>query len=162
MRDLSVFDKNSFDLVHHPYSINFVSGVTEVFREVARVLRSGGSYQVSFANPFVMGIKQNDWNGEGYILKELYQSGTEISYPDQDWVYDQDKNEPIPQPKEYRHKLSDVMNTLVKTGFIIRHISDNDSMHPDPEADPGSWDHFVAFAPPWLSVLAVYRPDLKF
>mgnify|MGYP007034349507 FL=1 len=27
-------------------------------------------------------------------------------------------------------------------------------MHPDLNAEPGSWDHFVAFAPPWLSIWA--------
>jgi ubiquinone/menaquinone biosynthesis C-methylase UbiE len=162
MRDLAEFEKDSFDIVHHPYSINFVPDTGEVFREVSRVLKKGGLYQVSFANPFVMGIKQDNWNGEGYILKEPYLSGAEISYPDQVWVYDQSENKPIPQPKEYRHYLSDVMNNLIENGFIIRFVSDNDSMNPDSNAEPASWDHFVSFAPPWLSIFAFYQPDLKF
>ncbi len=44
MRDLSSFEKGSFDIVHHAYSINFVPSVRQVFQHVARVLRSGGVY----------------------------------------------------------------------------------------------------------------------
>jgi ubiquinone/menaquinone biosynthesis C-methylase UbiE len=162
MRDLSAFAKDSFDIVFHPYSLNFVPDFGEVFREVSRILKKGGSYQVSFANPFVMGIKQDNWNGDGYVLSEPYQGGAEISYPDQNWVYDKSKNEPIPPPIEYRHKLSEIMNGLIGFGFMIRSVSDGESMYPDPNAEPASWDHFVAYAPPWLTVLAIYRPDLKF
>jgi hypothetical protein len=32
------------------------------------------------------------------------------------------------------------------------------SIYPDPDAAPGSWDHFVAVAPPWLVVLCQYQP----
>ena len=32
--------------------------------------------------------------------------------------------------------------------------ADNADMHPDGDEAPGSWDHFVAFAPPWLTILA--------
>ena len=53
MRDLSMFPDDHFDLVWQPYSINFVPSVEPVFREVARVLKPGGIYYLSFANPFV-------------------------------------------------------------------------------------------------------------
>ena len=32
--------------------------------------------------------------------------------------------------------------------------ADSSDMHPDGGATPGSWDHFVAYAPPWLTILA--------
>lgn len=162
MRNLSEFEQNSFDIVYHPYSLNFVPDTREVFKGVASVLTNQGIYNFSFANPFVMGIKQKSWNGLGYVLQEPYLSKAEINYADQDWVYDKNVHKPIPQVKEYRHILSDLINDLIKVGFIIKHFSDNDSMNPDPESEPTSWNHFVAFVPPWLSVLAVYRPDLKF
>ncbi len=162
MRDLSAFGNDYFDIVHHPYSLNFVPNVTEVFAEVSRVLKNGGIYQVNFANPFLMSLRQDDWNGEGYVLKEPYVQKAEITYADQDWVYDQEANEPILQPKEYRHNLSDVMNSLINLGFVIRNISDNESIYPNLKAESGTWDHFVAYAPPWLSILAIYQPDLKY
>jgi ubiquinone/menaquinone biosynthesis C-methylase UbiE len=159
MRDLSTFEKDSFDIVHHPYSLNFVPVSSEVFAEVSRILKVGGSYQVNFANPFVMSIRQESWNGEGYVLKEPYSSNAEITYADQDWVYEKSENEQIPQPKEYRHNLSGLVNSLINLGFVIRNISDNESIYPEPNSEPGSWGHLVAYAPPWLSILAVLYID---
>ncbi|MEO7022585.1 MAG: class I SAM-dependent methyltransferase, partial [Ktedonobacteraceae bacterium] len=52
MRDLSPFADASFDIVGHPYSLNFVPDARAVFREVARVLSAGGMYYVHCANPF--------------------------------------------------------------------------------------------------------------
>ncbi|NNF00139.1 MAG: class I SAM-dependent methyltransferase [Pyrinomonadaceae bacterium] len=162
MRDLSAFENDSFDIVHHPYALNFVPDLLDVVTEVSRVLKVGGSYQVNFANPFLMGVRQDDWNGEGYVIKEPYLKNAEITYADQDWVYKGADREKIPQPIEYRHILSDLINGLIESGFVIKKLSDNESISPDLTSEPGTWDHFVAFAPPWLSVLGVYRPDLKF
>ncbi|MGI8640005.1 MAG: class I SAM-dependent methyltransferase [Pyrinomonadaceae bacterium] len=161
MRNLSFFEKASFDIVNHAYSLNFVPDATAVFQQAARVLRNGGIYHLNFANPFIMGIGQKDWNGEGYILKEPYLNGAKISYNDQDWVYNRDEREPIPNPIEYRHTLSTVLNGLIENGFVIFHVSDNSDMYPDKNAEPTTWDHFVAFAPPWLSIWSSYRPDFK-
>ncbi len=161
MRDLSHFADNSFDIVWHPYSINFVPEIDRVFGEVARVLRDRGLYHLHFANPFFSGLAADDWDGQGYVLKHPYVDGAEITYQDQDWVYNRSENvgEAIPVPREYRHTLSTVVNGLVAHGFVIRHLSDSQSMHPDTRAEPGSWDHFNAFAPPWLAVWARYYPD---
>lgn len=63
MRDLASLNESSFDVVCHPYSINFVPDVGEVFREVARVLRTGGIYQCNCANPAFIGIRGSDWAG---------------------------------------------------------------------------------------------------
>ncbi len=161
MRDASHFAADSFDIVWHPYSINFVPEIDRVFAEVARVLRDRGLYHLHFANPFYSGLTAGDWDGQGYALKHPYIDGAEITYEDQDWVYSRSKNtdEAIPPPREYRHTLSTVVNGLVAHGFVIRHLSDTTGMHPDTQAEPGSWDHFNAFAPPWLAVWAEYCPD---
>jgi ubiquinone/menaquinone biosynthesis C-methylase UbiE len=161
MRDLSYFDEASFDIVNHAYSLNFVPDATAVFRQVARVLRNGGIYHLNFANPFIIGIEQKGWNGKGYLLKEAYKNGAKISYDDQDWVYNRNEHEPIQNPIEYRHNLSVVLNGIIRNGFIIFHVSDNCDMYPDENAAPTTWEHFVAFAPPWLSIWASYRPDFK-
>lgn len=160
MINLSRFDEASFDVVHHAYSLNFVPDAVEVFRQVARVLRVGGIYHFACANPFVMGVGQKDWNGEGYILKEPYIGGARISYDDQDWVYNQEAREKIPNPIEYRHTLSDVLNGLIENDFIISHVSDNCDMNSDELAAPESWEHFTAFAPPWLGIWAAFRPGI--
>ena len=153
MRDISFLDDDSFDLVDHAYSINFVPECLEVFKQVARVLRPGGYYKVMSANPFTAGIEPSDWNGSGYVLREPYVDGASITYADQDWVYDVAFRGQIPAPMEYKHSLSKIVNGLSETGFSIVHLSDNADMHPDLSAEPGSWDHLVAHAPPWFVFL---------
>lgn len=161
MRDLSHFAGDSFDIVWHPYSINFVPEIDRVFSEVARVLCDGGLYHLHFANPFFSGLTAQDWDGQGYALKHPYIDGAEITYEDQDWVYARSGNasEAIPPPREYRHTLSTVINGLIAHGFAIRHLSDTMDLSYDEQAEPGTWDHFVSFAPPWLAIWAWYCPD---
>ena len=154
MRDLSELAAASFDIVHQPYSINFVPDCTVVFAEVAKILRSGGQYWVAVGNPFTMNVRQGEWNGKGYALDGPYVGGAEITYTDQEWVYDRESNGAIEQPVEYRHNLATVINGLISEGFSIDHLSDSTDMNPDTGSKPGSWNHFVAYAPPWLTILA--------
>jgi SAM-dependent methyltransferase len=158
MRDLSMLEAASFDLVHHAYSINFVPDVRGVFEQVARVLRPGGRYHLMFANPFTLAINPRAWNGQGYLLKQPYLDGTPIQSEDEVWVYGRAASAegappPIPGPREYRHTLSTVVNGLVEGGFTIQRLADAVSISPDQGAEPGTWDHFVSVAPPWLIVL---------
>lgn len=161
MRDLSRFGGAAFDIVYHAYSLGFVPDVSPVFRHVARVLRAGGVYYFNCANPFFIGLSERDWSGEGYTLRHPYLDGAEITCEDQDWVYDRGQtDEPIPLPREYRHTLSTLIAGLVERGFVLSHVSDYTDLDPDPKAEPGTWDHFISVAPPWLSFWASYRPDL--
>ena len=162
MRDLAQFPARSFDIVHHPYALNFVPEAAAVFREVARVLRPGGRYQLQCANPFSLGVGTRDWNGEGYTLRNPYVAGVPITNADEDWVYSgsEGARPQIPAPREYRHTLGTVVNGLAGNGFVLRHIEEFKDMHPDPEAEPGSWQHLTAVAPPWLVYWSIYRPDI--
>jgi SAM-dependent methyltransferase len=161
MRDLSHFEAAAFDIVYQSYSLGFVPNVGVVFQQVAHVLRPGGVYHFMCANPFFLGMQEKDWNGEGYIIKYPYVNGAEITYEDQEWVYDRRKSRAeIPAPREFRHTLSALISGLVEQGFMIQHVSDYSRFHPDPNAEPGTWSHFVSVAPPWLSFWASYRPDV--
>jgi SAM-dependent methyltransferase len=161
MRDLSCFENEAFDIVYQAYSLGFVPDVSPVFQQVARVLRAGGTYYFNCANPFFLGLSERDWNGEGYTLKHPYLDGAEITYEDQDWVYDRNQaSEPIRSPREYRHTLSTLISGLVEQSFVILHVSDYTDFYPDSQAEPGTWDHFVSVAPVWLSFRASYRPDV--
>ena len=162
MRDLSRLPAQSFDIVHHPYALGFVPEVASVFREVARVLRPGGRYYLQCANPFSLGVGTQDWNGEGYTLKQPYVAGAQISYADEPWVYANQKagDAPIPAPREYRHTLGTLVNGLADWGFVLQHLTEFKDIAPDPDAEPGSWQHLTAIVPPWLAFWLVYRPDI--
>jgi ubiquinone/menaquinone biosynthesis C-methylase UbiE len=160
MRDLSSLEPAAFDLVWHPYSLNFVPDARVVFAQVARVLRRGGVYHVQCANPFVSGLTTADWTGEGYLLTRPYQDRAGVSYADEAWVYRRAQaGTAIPGPREFRHSLSTVINGLAELGFVVKRMSDSWSMAPDLSAPPGTWDHLVAFAPPWLAFWSEYWPD---
>jgi SAM-dependent methyltransferase len=155
MRDLSMFGAVEFDIVWQPYSINFVPDCRQVFAQVARVLRPGGIYYVVCANPFFAGIGTRDARGAGYLVHRRYIQGEEITYTDEDWVYDQAKQpggKPIQGPREYRQTLSTFVNGLIAAGFAITHISDCTDLEPDLNAAPGTWGHFASVAPPWLAI----------
>jgi SAM-dependent methyltransferase len=162
MRDLAALATASVDLVYQPYALNFVPDVVSVFREVARVLRPGGRYYLQCANPFYSGIGTRDWNGAGYTLRHPYLDGAVTTGTDEGWVYDRTKRdgEPIPGPREYRHTLSTVLNGLIGAGFVLERVADDKDLHPDTDAEPGSWSHFTAIAPPWLAFWSIYRPDI--
>lgn len=162
MRDLSALPRSGFDIVWQPYSINFVPDVVVVFREVARVIRPGGTYCLQAANPAFFGMTPRDWNGSGYVLANPYVEGAEIPTDDEGWVYPDSEpkplDEPVPRPRECRHTLARLINSLAGQGFIIRHLSEGLDIHPNLTAPPGTWDHFVAFAPPWLAFWSEYDP----
>lgn len=51
MRDLSVFEDESFDFIFHPVSNLFIHEIRPVWREAFRVLRHGGTMLAGFMNP---------------------------------------------------------------------------------------------------------------
>ncbi len=106
-----------------------------------------------------MGVTPRSWTGEGYLLTRPFRDGEAIGTEDEIWVH---RGGPavsatIPAPREYRHTLGTLVGGLVEHGFSIRQISDSPGVWPDPDATPGTWDHFVAIAPPWLSFWCVFE-----
>lgn len=51
MQDLSMFEDESFDMIVHPWSNNYVDDVLPVWRECARVLKKGGILIAGFGSP---------------------------------------------------------------------------------------------------------------
>ncbi|HEX6287550.1 MAG TPA: class I SAM-dependent methyltransferase [Herpetosiphonaceae bacterium] len=160
MRDLSRFANASFDLVWHAFSINFVPQIQPVFREVARVLRDGGLYRIESHNPFIIGMSEEDWNGVGYSLRAAYLDGAEVVFDDPYWTFEgyDGSRERVQAPREFRHSLSSIVNGLIGQGFVLLGIWEE--LSGDPQAQPGTWEHFKAIAPPWLTCWAAYRPGL--
>ncbi len=149
MRDLSPFADASFDIVYHAHSINFIPNVEPVFAEVARVLKHSGLYRMSCSNPFVHGLDERCWDGQGYPLSQPYTDGKVTGDPDWDvWQLD-GTVERVRGPHEFRHTLSTLINGMVRHDFIILGLWEGP--RGDPNAAPGSWNHFIAIAPPYLT-----------
>lgn len=150
MRDLSKFADNTFDVVWQPYSVNFVPSVESVYREVARVLRSGGIYYMQFANPFVHSIDDEAWDGSAYPLHRFYIDGEDTTqyFPHWDVEQEDGTNIKVDSPHEFRHNLSTVLNTMAQNGFVFLHLQEY--MLKDENPKPGTWPHFTQVAPPWF------------
>ena len=155
MRDLSALPAGAFDIVWQPYSLNFVPDATVVFDEVARVLRPGGVYHVQLATPYFVGLGMSAWNGEGYVLREPYVAGAEITTPDAPWAYDR-TNTNVAPGREFRHTLAAIVNGLADRRFVITHLEEGLGAEADRAAVPGSWEHFASVAPPWLAIWTRY------
>ena len=148
MRDLSRFGEGAFDIVWHPYSVNFVPQFATIVAEVARVLRPEGIYTFMLANPFASGIGTKDWNGEGYVMRLPYIDGAAYEFDDEDWVNGGLGD--VPRPKEFRHTLGRVVRDLTNAGFVLFRLDEVASE--EPESSPGTWQHLTSFMPPWFTL----------
>jgi SAM-dependent methyltransferase len=155
MRDLSRFETNGFDMVYHAHSLSFIPDARIVFDHVARVLRPGGLYHLSYTNPFVHGMLAVKWNGTGYAVSHPYEDGREVTDDDPSWdVTDEQGNDKrIEGPREWLHTLSGVVNGLIERRLNVLGIWEGlfgkDS---DAGAKQGSWAHFQAHFPPALVI----------
>lgn len=150
MRDLSIFSDDSFDLVWQPYSVNFVPSVEPVFRGVSRVLKPGGIYYLSFANPFVQALDDEAWGDGGYPLVHPYIDGENVVQYFPHWDVSQPDGTQIrmESPHEFRHALSTVLNTMARYGFVFLYLQE--WMEKEENPKQGTWSHFTQVAPPWF------------
>ena len=158
MRDLSRFAGDAFDVVWHAHSLNFVPDVAQVHGQVARVLRPGGIYRLSWNNPFTHTVDEGSWTGEGYLLSYPYVDGRDVNELYPHWTVEGADGQvhKLEGPKEYVHTLSTVVNSLAGHGFVIVHAAEDTGEGVDPE--PGSWDHFMQVAAPYLTLWTRYLP----
>jgi SAM-dependent methyltransferase len=165
MRDLSPFPNASFDIVWHAYSINFVPDPLPVFQEAARVLRPGGFYRVEFHNPFFFGMDETAWDGKGYPVRLPYVQGAEVEDATWDiWPEGADAPVKIEGPREFRHTLSTMLNGLSGQGFRLIALHEERSMDPGAAPaeglEPGSWEHFLSVAAPWINLWMTKREEI--
>ena len=161
MRDLSMFEDSEFDVVYQPYSINYIPETSKIFDEVTRVTKWNGIYHLIFHNPFVHGSwkdacwgskwdKSELWNGKGYPLWQPYRDGYAIKTSDPNWNFSNREGKAVKakSPQEFKHTLSTIINGLIQRGFKILKFDEHRSNYDNSE--PGTWDHYISCAPPWL------------
>jgi SAM-dependent methyltransferase len=158
MRDFSALADDSFDLVWHAHSLNFIPSTCEVFDGVARVLRPGGLYRLETWNPLAMGLDADAWDGSAYPLKLPYEDGAEVLWPDPHWDFEDADGSPrrIEGPREFRHSLSTLVNGVLRRDLTLLGLWERPAG--DSAAQPGTWKHFERFAPPWLTLWAKAAP----
>jgi ubiquinone/menaquinone biosynthesis C-methylase UbiE len=161
MCDLSRFEANSFDIVYQPYSINFVPDAGRVFSEVTRVLRPEGFYRIGFHNPYTISVDERNWTGEGYLVKDFYVDGEDITDQFPDWDVESASGEvvKVSSPRQFRHTMSTIVNGLTENRFVILAMSESTDSEDEADPEPGSWNHYLQVTMPYLRIWAILRPD---
>lgn len=112
MRDLSVFENESFDLIFHPVSNLFIHEIRPVWKEAYRVLRHGGTMLSGFMNPLFYLF---DWDEmENGILNVKYK----IPYSDVD-TCGMERLQQEDRPAEFGHSLTDQLAGQMEAGFHL-------------------------------------------
>jgi SAM-dependent methyltransferase len=151
MQDLSVFRVPQFDIVWLAHSINFVPDARAVITQIARIVKSNGRVRINFTNPYVHGV----WDvkvQDGYLINRPYVDGGCIEYANPIWTFrdPEGRDRSVEGPREFRHSLSTIMNSLIGSGFRIDGFWEEIGKEEDPKT--GSWEHFKKVAPPWLTI----------
>jgi len=145
MDDLSAFESASFDCVVQPVSTCYVRDVESVYREIARVLRSGGLYVSQHKNPYsLQGDEQP--TGNGYNLCVPCISGRTAN--------------PTKHPSANResemtetiHSIDSLVGGLCRCGFVVEDVVE--PPHADAWAAEGTPEHRAQFLPPYLKIKA--------
>jgi|SRR5215217_1058435 len=115
MKDLSVFEDGSFDLIFHPCSNVFVDDVRPVWREAFRVLRPGGALLSGISNPVIF-LFDPDLQEQGVMqLKYKMPYSDFTSLTDAERRRYTDKGEPLC----VGHSLQDQLGGQLDAGFLL-------------------------------------------
>lgn len=147
MDDLSSLGSAHFETVVQPVSTCYVPDVAAVYREVARVIVSGGLYVSQHKQPVNLQAAVKPGN-LGYELNEpYYRSG------------------PLPavcgSPHreegmlEFLHRWEDLIGGLCRSGFMVEDLVE--PPHARVEAAPGSFQHRSWYVPPYVRIKARRR-----
>ncbi len=143
MRDLSPLEDESFDIVYGT-GICYVPDAREVYRQVARVLRTGGLYRTDWGQPAIHFLA---FDGSGYRIAKPYKENI-----------DRREDGGI----EFRHYIDDIFAGLLEVGFLVAQVEDlSRHVKPDSEAPPGTWDHEETYVGGRFVVVAQKRPTAQ-
>jgi SAM-dependent methyltransferase len=115
MRDLSMFEDASFDLIVHPISNCFVPDVRPVWREAHRVLHPNGSLLAGFGNGIIYVFDQTQYARGALEVKYS------LPYSDLTDLPESELRERLAQgePLEFGHTLTDLIGGQIEAGFVI-------------------------------------------
>ena len=113
MRDLSVFDDESFDFIFHPVSNLFIHEIRPVWREAFRVLRHGGTMLAGFMNPvfYIFDLEKADKS----VLEVKYK----LPHSDSDYPELVEKLTTAGDALEHSHTLTEQLGGQMDVGFHI-------------------------------------------
>lgn len=130
MADLSCFKDSCFDLIVHPVSNVFVPDVKPVWREAARVLKTGGALLSGMTNPalYLFDHVESEKRGELKAVRK-------IPYSDLKDLSEEAKKELIDRKLafEFSHTLQDLIGGQLEAGFSLEGFYEDNYENNDSE-----------------------------
>ncbi len=115
MRDLSVFEDETFDLIIHPWSNCYIDTVFPVWKEAYRVLKKGGTLISGFANPFEYIFDLNELEKGKFVVRHHIPYSDLTSVSEVELKGFLEKGEGVC----FGHTLEDQIQGQIKAGFLI-------------------------------------------
>ncbi|MFN7037007.1 MAG: class I SAM-dependent methyltransferase [Bellilinea sp.] len=115
MRDLSVFDDATFDLIVHPVSNVFVPDILPVWGEAYRVLRRGGTLLAGFTNPLLYLFDFDELDQGRLVVKN------KLPYSDLTHLSPERLQQLMEEglPLEWSHSLEEQIGGQLAAGFVV-------------------------------------------
>ncbi|MBF6609044.1 MAG: class I SAM-dependent methyltransferase [Flavobacterium sp.] len=132
MRNLSVFDNASFDIIFNPCSILFAENVIPIWRECYRVLKPGGILMTGLINPISLQLEKSQ---SAFKLEYKQPYSDQSSLPTEKFQTLLNENEPL----IFGHSLTDQIGGQLKAGFAVT------DMFEDVSGDDPLDDFFPSF-----------------
>ena len=145
MDQLSMLDTAQFDLVIHPVSTCYLPDISGVYREVARVLRTGGLYISQHKQPTSLQVTLKP-EATGYSLQEEYYRQTALP------VFDGKSPLRESGAQEYLHRWEQLVGLMCRAGFVIEDLLE--PFHAKRNAATGSLGHRSRFVAPYVRIKA--------
>lgn len=117
MRNLSVFDNESFDLIFNPCSVVFVDNLQAVWNECFRVLKPQGILMSGLINPLVFQLHENDRN---LIYKQPFSDLTSLPKKELKQLIEND------EALTFGHSLDAQIGGQLKAGFMLSNMFEDD------------------------------------
>jgi SAM-dependent methyltransferase len=146
MDDLAPLDEAAFDIVHQPVSTCYVPNVRAVYREVARVLRSGGVYISQHKQPTTLQVTHRDAKDRYVLGIEFDHSGPLPAVPDRSY------RESGAGAVEFLHSWGELVGSLCRAGFAIEDLVE--PLRADVAAAPGEIGYRGRYVPPYVRIKA--------
>jgi SAM-dependent methyltransferase len=144
MDDLSMLTAASFDVVIHPVSTCYVADISAVYRQVARVTATGGTYISQHKTPSSLQAAIEP-SPRGYELVEpYYRSGPlpgVVGSPHRE-----------PGTLEFLHRWEEIIGAMCRAGFVIEDLIE--PVHAKPDAEPGTFSHRSGYVAPYVRIKA--------
>ncbi len=115
MRDLSAFPDGRFGLIVHPCSNVFVPDILPVWKECARVLKTGGELLAGFNNPVLYLFEDTAEDDGVFVVKHRIPYSDLTSLTDEDRRKYTDKTEPLC----FGHTLRDQIGGQLDAGLVL-------------------------------------------